>query len=257
MDLGQQSNLGSLVSAVLVGLLALASNQYARMDRMAFKAFLDELHRRHLESPSAPAGEDQTSVKVVQVEIERLESQLSAIFEKWKAGKVNANDPRLAKLWKAMHEVQDKLANEPQLLEKLPTRSRVDCVWSLFRAAEINPQEFSEQFLAMSETMSAQEDETVSAQAAVLRLYHGHDRNEPNEEIIAEKLEEFVNGNPQDMVGVFLYLIISRELYDNGHYEMAERLLRRGIQIYSGYPGHVGSSKLINELMDQKLHKRP
>jgi hypothetical protein len=260
MDLGQQSNLGSLISAVLVGLLALASNQYARMDRTAMKSFLDGLQTRpHVIKSVRDSleGPEQTGVKVVQDEIERLEAQLSGIFERWKTGKVSAGDPRLTKLWAAMHDLQAKLTENPQLLEQLPTRSRVDCIWSLFRAAEMNPQQFSEVFLKLSEKMSGHDDETVSAQAAVLRLYHGHDRNQPNEEMIAQKLEEFVRGNPDDMVGVFLFLIISRELYDNGHHEMAERLLRRGIQIYSGYPGHVGSSKLINELMDQKLHKRP
>jgi hypothetical protein len=100
-------------------------------------------------------------------------------------------------------------------------------------------------------------DDTASAQAAVLRLYHGHDRHAPDENLLAEKLEEFVRQNPNDMIGVFMYLIIAREMHDNGHREMAERILRRGIQLYSSYPGHVGSSKLINELMDQKMGKRP
>jgi hypothetical protein len=258
MDLGQQSNLGSLVSAVLVGLLALASNQYARMDRTAMRKFLDQLQTRQRQVGVEPSklSPEEVTVQEMQTEIERLEFQLATVFERWKQGKFKANDPRLTRLWTAVEEVQQKLEEKPELVEQLPTRSRVDCIWSLFRAAEMNPQQFSARFLELSDQMAAQDDETVSAQAAVLRLYHGHDRNEPDEDQIGKKLEEFVRANPDDMVGVFLYLIISRELYDNGHHDTAERLLRRGIQIYSEYPGHVGSSKLINELMDQKMHKQ-
>ena len=57
MDLGHQSNLGSLISAVLVGLLALASNQYARMDRSAIRSFLERAQSQKLVSQVPFAAE--------------------------------------------------------------------------------------------------------------------------------------------------------------------------------------------------------
>jgi hypothetical protein len=256
MDLGQQSNLGSLISAVLVGLLALASNQYARMDRSTLKSFVDGLqHRTRVVSVHRPEDEGKASIVAVEKEITRLESYLAGVFEQWKDSKLRATDPRITGAWTAIGNVVTKLDSDAELWDKLSSRSRVDLMWILFWAAEMNPPEFSSHFLDVSQRISEQETETVGAQAAVLQLYHGHDRNEPNETMLAERLEEFARQNPRDMIGVFMYLIMARELFDNGHTDMSERLLRRGIQIYSSYPGHVGSSRLINELMDQKMPK--
>ena len=103
--------------------------------------------------------------------------------------------------------------------------------------------------------MAAEHNQTVGAQAAVLRIYHGFDRRNPDEKQLSEKLEAFASANPDEMVGVFLYLIVCRDLYESGYADMSERILRRGIQIYSGLSENVGRLKLINELMDQQMGK--
>jgi hypothetical protein len=255
MDLGHQSNLGSLVSAVLVGLLALASNQYLRMDRAAIKSFLDGLQTPAAVQPAEPVDPMAVATREVAATIEKRESELSTVFEQWKQGRIQANDPRLKKVWKSIHDLRNRIGNHEQLWEHLPTRARVDWIWILFRAAEMNPREFSAAFLSQSGEMVDQNDQTVGVQAAVLRIYHGFDRRDPNEAELCEKLQAFAQANPDEMVGIFLYLIISRDLYEAGHRDMSERVLRRGIRVYSGFPGNVGRIKLINELMDQQMGK--
>jgi len=257
MDLGQQSNLGSLVSAVLVGLLALASNQYVRMDRSSIKSVLDGLNSRTnaIVRPQDPEDARSRSLQKIAQAIEKQEKVLSNVFERWKEGSVMAEDPRLKPVWKGINNLRTKIDGDTSMWAELPTRARVDWVWILFRAAEMNPREFSEAFLSQSSEMASRENETVGAQAAVLRIYHGFDRSNPNEAQLTEKLESFAKANPEEMVGIFLYLIISRDLYETGHRDMSERILRRGIRIYSGFPGNVGRLKLINELMDQQMSK--
>ena len=84
-------------------------------------------------------------------------------------------------------------------------------------------------------------------------VYHGHDPFDPNVGELNEKLAEFARQNLD--IGVFLYLIISRELYDVGNRDAAEQILRRGVKVYSTHHSHIGRIKLINELFDQQLGK--
>ena len=119
----------------------------------------------------------------------------------------------------------------------------------------MNPREFSEVFLSRSQELATHDNQSVGAQAAVLRIYHGYDRSNPDETRLSQKLETFARANPEEMVGIFLYLIICRDLYETGHADISERILRRGIQIYSGLTDNVGRLKLINELMDQQMGK--
>ncbi len=255
MDLGQPSNLGSLISAVLVGLLALASNQYARMDRSTMTSFVEGIHLpgRGYEAPPEPVDEGKPTLKETEARIAKLESRLSTIFEQWKEGRIRADDRRLERMWKAIHQLKDRLDSNDDLAESLSTRARVNYVWIVFRAAEMNPEQFSDSFHAMSEDMSSEKDQTVRAQAAVLEIYHGYDPLEPDVGALNEKLKTFARENLD--IGVFLYLIISRELCDVGNREAAETILRRGIQVYSTRHSHIGRIKLINELFDQQMGK--
>jgi hypothetical protein len=161
MDLGQQSNLGSLVSAVLVGLLALASNEFVRMDRSTLSTFLGEFQGR------AQVVEAESPVDQLELATQRTQAQI----------------------------------------------------------AEIDS------------------------------IYHGYDPRHPREGELTQKLEQFARDNPDDTVGVFLYLLISRELHDAGQRDVAERILRKGIRVYQDFPQNIGRLTLLNELMDQRMYK--
>src|SRR5690606_4263560 len=97
-------------------------------------------------------------------------------------------------------------------------------------------------------------DNQVRTQAAVLSIYHGYDPRQPQEDELTGKLEEFARANSDNMIGVFLYLLISRELYEAGQRDMAERVLRNGIRVFQDFPENIGRIKLLNELMDQRMN---
>ncbi len=164
MDLGQQSNLGSLISAVLVGLLALASNQYLRMDRNTVKSYINGLQLPHAATagPLDPAAQKEREVSEVAARISRLEGELSILFEKWKQGSIRGNDARMTAIWKETHALQDQLDADDELRQNLPTRAHVDFVWVMFRAAEMNPREFSQTFLSRSEELASHKNDTVA-----------------------------------------------------------------------------------------------
>jgi hypothetical protein len=255
MELGQQSNLGTLISAVLVGLLAIGSNEFARMDRSALKGFVDNLHGRARAASQLPKKDPaKLNVEMAEKRIRGIETELTRAFDLWKKGQLKPSDRRFNKIWRAIHELQTQLASDAELRGALPAQAHIDYVWMLFRAAEMKPSEFSQAFMEECGVMLDHTDNQVRTQAAVLSIYHGYDPRQPREDELTGKLEEFARANSDNMIGVFLYLLISRELYEAGQREMAERLLRNGIRVYQDFPENIGRLKLLNELMDQRMN---
>jgi hypothetical protein len=255
MELGRQSNLGTLVSAVLVGLLAISTNELVRVDRSALKDFFHGLRgRARAVRTVPPVDQGELKVEHTKQRIVQIETELAKAFEQWKEGNIKANDRRYDRLWQAIRDLHTLLETDAELRESLPTSAHVDYVWLLFRAAEMRPTDFSVMFLDECRALAAHRDEQVRRQAAVLSIYHGYDPRRPREDELNKKLEAFARANSDNMIGVFLYLLISRELYDLGQRDMAERILRNGIRIYQEFPGNIGRLKLLNELMDQRMN---
>jgi hypothetical protein len=255
MELGQQSNLGTLISAVLVGLLAIGSNEFTRMDRSALKQFVHGLHvKAKAVRKLPPQDQAKLNVAAAQKQISQIELELTRVFEQWKEGQLKSYDRRFEKVWRAINRLRTQLEADAELREALPAGARVDYLWMLFRAAEMNPSGFSQAFLDECGAMAAHADDQVRTQAAVLSIYHGYDPLRPQEGEITDKLEEFARANSDNMIGVFLYLLISRELYEAGQRDMAERVLKHGIRVYQDFPENIGRLKLLNELMDQRMN---
>jgi hypothetical protein len=91
-------------------------------------------------------------------------------------------------------------------------------------------------------------DETESSHAVALRLLHESDFRHPNEKQLLDDLNTFTQTYAASEVGVYLYSIISRELWLSGHPQSAEAVLRLGMEAYTG----EHRSRLFNQLQDQQ-----
>jgi hypothetical protein len=245
MDFGRQSNLGSLVSAVLVGLLALAANQYARLDPRKLDQFI-----AGIDVMSRKQEPEVFSVKTVRDTLQQCETQLMPLYLKWKGSLVSVEDPRIEQLLAKVDSHWKELANHPEVQAELNLPDRLAMVRILFAAAEMDPMRFTEPFTAANIQMAQVADASVAGKGAALELYHRHNFEQPVIADILSDLRQFSQSHSQPEIGGEVYLLMAHELKGHGQHASALRVLELGLE---SYRGTSVAPRLINEQIQLRL----
>ena len=276
MDLARPSNVGSLIGAVMVALLGLAANYYLHMDPQALRSFLPHAADTDIaeDPPQNVAEKDMEREKFSLRFWEPLrranaaESLSPEEIRKEALDRIKVVQAHLLESSNRQRLVGERLSNEElsalvQVLDQLCGRIEADedaseaqhkeaCLsrlYGLYVAADMSRDSFADQFRAAAEKAMHHADETVVSHATALKLLHDLDFEHPDPTVLSASLQDFTLEFPTREVGVYVFSIASRELWRHGHRQLAEDMLRLGIQTYSG---QRGSSRLMNQLLDQK-----
>ncbi len=244
MEIGRPSNLGTLVSAVLVGLLSLASNQYARMDRQALDDFVTRLARS--DSAKVPA----VTVDSVRAEIEKTDTQLIPLFDRWMRREPPDHDPQLEQILAELTHWWTELQTYPEVQQALSLADHRLILRILFMAGEICPRQYSDEFLLWANQLAQSSDESTRAEVAALCLYQQHDFLRPDATQLITDLDRFTCDHRDPQYGVRLYSMIAYELCRFGHTGVAQKVLQHGAEVYRN---DVHVRQLINELIDLQV----
>lgn len=254
MELGKTSNLGSLISAVLVGLLALASNQFARMDPRLFRS--PQQSEKPVETlpvtktKSSPAARKLESVATIRKLAEDLEKVMFSQFGRWKAHAFPSDYPQLNRTLTATDKLLAKLAKQTELLDELSSADQMTIVRLLFMAAEIDSQRFDTAFQDWALRLTNADSPQIAAQAAALRFFRGTNLAQPDAPALLDQLRSFSEIHPDPDLGVSFYVNVADELKAQGHVEVARLVIKLGSEFYSGKPG---AFRLVRWLIDNDI----
>jgi hypothetical protein len=274
MELARPSNVGSLIGAVMVGVLAVLANYYVRMDPRVLQGLLPdssskavagpidrkqnekywqrlwELWRRtNTDEPRSPEQDRQDSLERMKVVEKYL---LDSSERKKKSGEVLSIEQLDVRI-KELNQLYDRLRADANTTDEQHKEARLSRLYGYYLAADMAPASYSEDFLDVARELTDNGDETESSHAAALKMLHESDFLHPDEQRLLSELQEFTQTFSASEVGVYLYSIISRELWQNGHSKTAEAVLRLGMETYAGQH----RSRLFNQLQDQQRLPRP
>jgi hypothetical protein len=271
MELGRPSNTGSLVSAVLVGLLALASNHYARISPKVIKMMQERARQRALLEQQEAArkirdakhpalehkfgpipvipDELEWSNEQLATTIESCEDSIATAFQAWQLERSVVDRPQVVSTLSAVTRIQEYLSRYPQAIDTLSSTSRLALLRVYFMSAQIAPKTHADAFRHWDDRLTHSSVVAEQSQAAALRFYLQQDLRRPKLAELNKGLSDFAKQYPNHALGASLCSMISRELWSRGHQKAAEGVLRHGIEIHAGNPS---VSQLVNQLVDQQ-----
>ena len=269
MELSRPSNVGSLIGAVMVGLLALLADYYVRMDpevlqgllpKSTSKAAADQIdeienekywqrlwelwRRTNANEPRSPEEERQDALERMKVVEKYL---LDSSERRKKSGEIVPVEQLDVRI-KELNELYDRLQADVEATEEQRKEARLSRLYGYYLAADMASASYAQSFLDVARDLKDQGDETESSHAVALRLLHESDFRHPNDEQLLNELRTFSQTYAASEVGVYLYSIIARELWLNGHPQSAEAVLRLGMDTYTS----EHRSRLFNQLQDQQ-----
>lgn len=269
MELSRPSNVGSLIGAVMVGLLALLANYYVRMDpeilqgllpKSTSKAAADQIdeienekywqrlwelwRRTNANEPRSPEEERQDALERMKVVEKYL---LDSSERRKKSGEIVPVEQLDVRI-KELNELYDRLQADVATTEEQRKEARLSRLYGYYLAADMASASYGQSFLDVARDLKDHGDETESSHAVALRLLHESDFRHPNDEQLLNELRTFTQTYAASEVGVYLYSIIARELWLSGHPQSAEAVLRLGMDTYTG----EHRSRLFNQLQDQQ-----
>lgn len=248
IDFERPSNVGSLIGAVLVGLLALAANHYIRMDTKWLQELVEQ-HNRPKPKRTEVAADLPFDAAGVRKRIQSIESEWSEDFTHWRRS--GRGIPR--------DELLEKRAEVDRLVESIRSHKTLDAELErgaqmarlriYFMTAERFGDQYSDEFVDLAKEIEQTETDQASAEASALRFFHLEDFRSPDDQKLLDKLREFsVRTMHTPGVGVQLYSSVAHELCRFGQTTLAERVLDQGVEVYAG---SSGISRLINQRLDQ------
>jgi len=242
--------------AVLVGLLSLGANEYARLDRNRFDAYFSnwtlltsftsaeaEPATTPLETPAAPLDHQ---LRELRSQLELLEAELAREFEMWHRSKTQPPESLVQLLPKLVPATLDA----DMTLREFTEEDRIALMRVLFIAAQADPVSFASSFRRLNREVIETEPESVAASAAVLRIYDGIDFESADRRTVLGALAGFDLRYPaRRNEGVELCSMVSDRLWRSQRRNLAGQVLRYGIKQYAG---HSGVSRLVNQWVDQQ-----
>ncbi len=257
----------------MVGLLALTANHYIRMDprvlhnllsrsspaqpgdkEKASKLKISETFLQRFWEPLRRSNSDQPrSPQQVRQEIldrmKLVETHLLESSEKQKSVGERLPAAELAALVQLLDQLHARLMADAEAPEEQRKEARLSRLYGLYLAAEIDRAAFSAAFMKVADEGVPAADEIGVSHAAAPKLLHQLDFRAPSGSQLLEQLSSFTHQFPSSEVGVYLYSIVSRELWQQGHRDLADQVLQQGIRSYAG---RRGVSRLLNQRVDQK-----
>ncbi len=274
MDLARPSNVGSLIGAVMVALLGLAANYYLNMDPQVLQSFLPQAadtdiakvpEQDGLEKEKekfslrfweplrrANAAESLSPEQIRKEALDRIKVVQAHLLESSNRQRLvgqRLSDEELSALVQVLDQLCSRMEADEDASESQRKEACLSRLYGLYVAADMSRASFADQFHTVAEEAIHHADETVVSHATALKLLHDLDFQHPDQTELFAKLRDFTNEFPTSEVGVYVFSIASRELWRHAHRELAEDVLRLGIQTYAG---QRGSSRLMNQLLDQK-----
>ena len=249
-EIERRSNLGPLVMAVVVGLLALASPHYRRLDMQAIEELLT--FESAAEPEALPATETlevmgpPPATDLLRARLAEIDQKFSIRYKQWKKGQVPKTD---AELKTGIAEVRSFAAQLEKIAGSYADDEQMAVLRLLFMAADIRSGPYSDAFLALCEHLESNENEQLASQAGVLRFYHFYDLTRPNAAELLPALDDFSSRHHDPKCTIRLYSMVSHSLWSRGRLSSAEEVLQLGIQRMAGQPG-VG--RLVNQMVDQR-----
>ena len=243
----RRTNLGSLVMAVLVGLLPLVSNQYVKVKPETLLSALPKTSEKNTnnEEMFPPSG-----VEKLRADIKSVDALLSQPFSAYTVGRRTRYDPRLLRGIAAVRPYADRI---DEICQEFNLIEQTTVLRLLFMAAQLQQETFRPAFVTLCSHIEDKGDQKTTAQAGVLRFYHEQDLSQPNLKELVQALDRFSATHRDPIPEIHLYSIISQGLWRAGHSNDAQEILQRGIRRFKGQPG---VSHLVNQMIDQRTPSR-
>ena len=246
MELEKKSNLRSLIPAVLVGLLALAANEYTKMDPAMLRDSVESMEKQ-----IAALMEEEEKPKPKKTDFGRLmklhKSTLKK-YENWRATRQPLKHEKIESIVDKADRLVVGVLEDPESKPKQKSMSMTRRVSIYFMAAEWAPTMYSRQFLELADQLIESELPEYGDSAAVLRFYHLTDFGNPNDDELLRDLVSFSERHSRD-ASIELYSMVASELWRRGFRQLSVDVLNQGIRLLSGSPG---VSRLVNQLIDQQ-----
>lgn len=261
IELGRPSNVGSLIAAVCVGILALVSNQYARVCSGLLHQFLNQPAEVTLDPPSETV-EVKTTPEVAQpvkqiiyldtpAKVDRslqlLTPTLEQLFGRWRS-RLEAPTKNHGGL-KELRRIHLSLDRKPELASQLSTTSRLTLLSVTFMAYQVVPHEFRDRYVEWSKTLSESSVPIERALSEGLSIYTRNDMKRPNVPHLCETLRQFTAKHQNYRISADVYLMVAQELWLRGQLKASETVLRSGMETMAG---HFERDLLSQELMKQQ-----
>lgn len=261
----------------MVGLLALTANHYIRMDprvlqkllsrpqaaqpaveenvkentsklkisETLLQRFWEPLRRSHASQPRSPQQVRQETLDRMKL----VETHLLQSSEKQKAVGERLPAAELATLVQVLDQLHARLMADGDAPEEQRKEARLSRLYGLYLAAEMDRTAYSAAFMKVADEGIQSADEIGVSHAAALKLLHQLDFRATSGNDLVRQLGDFTQQFPASEVGVYLYSIVARELWQQERGELADQVLQQGTKVYAG---QRGVSRLLNQRLDQK-----
>lgn len=253
MEFTKRSNLGPLVAAVMVGLLSLCINQVFRVGPEDVDRFLDGLGRVRMEIEQRTRPMERTPLRLLD-DLKRVERVLNNIFHQQVRGRSRDTD-QVIRVVGNLTSTAYELENHEQATSQQVQQGRMLELSGLFLAAQLMPNEFSEQFLELGDRI-LNTDSSVSQNERVqlLTSFHEFHIGQNPDAVVLQMLDDYSQRQIFDSLAIRLYLLISQEVWIQGRIDLARDILLQGVKIYHDHPD---KQKLANRLIDLKIGRSP
>ena len=245
MNHKQPSHLRSLVSAVLVGIFALAVNQYAKIDPKPLHQSMKSVEKYALKYVNA-SQEPVSPVVHRTKDLQDIHDAVSGEFAKWKLQRHHVDQLKLEAAIQELKRICSFLDQQQELSDAERNRYRMKQLVVCFMAAEMHPESLSHNFLELCTQFIETDALDDTGRVQLLRFYHQVNFRDPKREQLLYSLREFSESHGEKM-GVALYGMVAEELALRRHKDLAIEVLKQGIQIYTG---SSGVSRLVNALVE-------
>ncbi|MDG2380400.1 MAG: hypothetical protein P8N76_01885 [Pirellulaceae bacterium] len=245
MGRNKNSHLRSLMPAVMVGLVALAANQYSKMTPHSFSDSLASL-QQHLVGLKKVAAKPVSPLAMQQSTFESLNEIVSKEFATWQKHRHPINSAKLTAVVMETDHVFELLSQNEALTPADQHRTRLSHLIIHFMAAQMQPAIHSDSFLEICTEVVQSRSLDDLDQVQALRFYHEIDLGQADLSLVLPALTEF-SATHSEQASVALYQLVAEELVVRGNRELGIRVLKQGIQAYSG---SSGGSRLVNALVD-------
>ncbi|MCP4194368.1 MAG: hypothetical protein GY768_27485 [Planctomycetaceae bacterium] len=241
----KNSHLRSLMPAVMVGLVALAANQYFKMTPRSFSESLASLQPK-LVGLKKVAAKPVSPLAMQQSTFESVNEIVAKEFSTWQKQRHPVNSAKLTAVVIEADHVFALLSENDTLKPEDQRRACLSHLVLHFMAAQMQPEIHSDSFLKICTEVVQDRSLEDLDRVQALRFYHELDFSQADSSLVLPALVEF-SATHNEQASVALYQLVAEELVLRGKRELAIELLKQGIQHYSG--SAVGS-KLVNALVD-------
>ena len=253
MEFTKRSNLGSLLAAVMVGLLSLCINQVFRVEPDDVDQFLARLGQMRKDVQERIRPIDRSPL-ILLGELRRVEKTLNNIFHKQVRGRKCDTD-QVNRVVAILTTTANALKNHEYATSQQVEQGHMLAFSGLFLAAQMMPDGFSEQFRQMGDgILNMDSTELQKEHVRLLSEFHEFNVGQIQDAVILQKLQAYSQRQTDESLAIRLYVLISEEVWNQGRLNLARDILLQGVNTYHDHPD---KQKLANRLIDLEIESLP